>query len=278
MKLTLSAPAKINLTLAITGLREDGYHLLSSVMQTLSLSDTVVLETIPQGITLSCDRKGIPTDQHNLCWKAAKRYLDAAGVQEGVAITLYKCIPDGAGMGGGSSDAAAVLKGLAALYPAQVNLAKLAATIGADVPFFLTGGTCLCEGVGEDVTPIPFPAKSGLFCVVTKPEASLSTPVIYQQYDEMKGEFSPSCRRLLAQFESGAVFSLLHNDLELPAITLLPEICAYKEALLNAGADCAMMTGSGSAVFGLFREEKAARSAQKKLMENGKNSYFCTLT
>ena len=133
MRLTLSAPAKINLTLGITGLREDGYHLLESIMQTLSLSDTLNFEKIPCGIILSCNKSHIPTDERNLCYKAAKRYLDAAGIHGGVKIDLIKCIPDGAGMGGGSSDAAQVLKAMQVLYPSDVDLLPIAASLGADV-------------------------------------------------------------------------------------------------------------------------------------------------
>ncbi len=282
MKITLSAPAKINLTLSLTGLREDGYHLLESVMQTLSLSDTVSVEKIPSGITLSCNKEGIPLDERNLCCKAAKIYLDAAKVKGGVKIDLIKCIPDGAGMGGGSSDAAAVLKAMASLYPSDTDLLPLASKIGADVPFFLTGGTCICRGVGEEVKALSFPLKKRLFCVVLKPEEGLSTPAVYKRYDIGNSSFSPCLsEKSLSILEGNSVeafFRLMKNDLELPAITLLPKIGAAKEKLLSLGADCAMMTGSGSAVFALFLKESDARACEKKLKEEGEKAYFCTLT
>ncbi|MBE6712244.1 MAG: 4-(cytidine 5'-diphospho)-2-C-methyl-D-erythritol kinase [Ruminococcaceae bacterium] len=281
MKITLSAPAKINLTLGITGLREDGYHLLESIMQALSLADTVTVEDIPCGIILSCNKSHIPTDERNLCHKAARKYFEAAGVQGGVKIHLIKCIPDGAGMGGGSSDAAAVLKAMRALYPAEVDLLKIASSIGADVPFFLQGGTMLCSGVGEILEPITLPQKAALRCVVTKPEKGLSTPEIYKLYDRSGVPFSKplsaEIRVKLEQGDTDALFSVLNNDLELPAISVLPEIAARKEMLLSMGADCAMMTGSGSAVFGLFREEANARACHGKLNERSLESYFCTL-
>ena len=173
MRLTLSAPAKINLTLGITGLRSDGYHLLESIMQTVSLADTLIFEKIPAGILLSCNKSHIPTDERNLCCKAAKKYFDAAGISGGIKIDLIKCIPDGAGMGGGSSDAAQVLKAMQVFYPAEVDLLEIAASLGADVPFFLEGGTVLCSGIGEVLEPLSLPQKNALFCVVTKPTEGL---------------------------------------------------------------------------------------------------------
>ncbi|MBR2615738.1 MAG: 4-(cytidine 5'-diphospho)-2-C-methyl-D-erythritol kinase, partial [Clostridia bacterium] len=133
-ELTLSAYAKINLTLSITGKRADSYHTLESVMQEISLADTLHLKKIPQGILIDCDRPGIPCDEKNLCHKAARAYFESSGVCGGMHITLKKCIPDGAGMGGGSSDAAAVLRGLSVLYPAEISLPEIAVKIGADVP------------------------------------------------------------------------------------------------------------------------------------------------
>ena len=281
MKLTLSAPAKINLTLGITGLREDGYHLLESIMQTVSLADTLSFERIPSGILLSCNKSHIPTDERNLCYKAARKYLDAAGISGGIRIDLIKCIPDGAGMGGGSSDAAQVLKAMQALYPAEVDLPRIAASLGADVPFFLKGGTVLCSGIGEVLEPISLPQKDSLFCVVTKPEAGLSTPAVYKLYDQSGAAFSkPLSQEMRARLESGdpkALFAALYNDLELPAISQLPEIAARKELLLSLGADAAMMTGSGSAVFGLFREKEKAQTCEKAIREKGLEAYFCTL-
>ena len=281
MKITLSAPAKINLTLAITGIREDGYHLLESVMQTVSLSDTVTVEKIPAGIVISCTRAGIPLDEKNLCYKAAKTYLDRAELAGGVKITLQKAIPDGAGLGGGSSDAAAVLKAMRALFPGNVDLTAIAEKIGADVPFFLEGGSCLCRGIGEKLFPLAFPAKKDLCCVIAKPKEGLSTPRVYQCYDVGATNFSPPLsQEALLAFQKGEakeIFSHLQNDLELPAIALLPEIGALKDLFFSLGAKGAMMTGSGSAVFGLFQEERDARRCAEKIRESGTDAYFCTL-
>lgn len=281
MRLTLSAPAKINLTLGITGLRSDGYHLLESIMQTVSLADTLIFEKIPSGILLSCNKSHIPTDERNLCCKAAKKYFDAAGISGGIKIDLIKCIPDGAGMGGGSSDAAQVLKAMQVLYPAEVDLLEIAASLGADVPFFLEGGTVLCSGIGEVLEPLSLPQKNALFCVVTKPPEGLSTPLVYKLYDQSGASFaSPLSEELRTRLESGdpeALFEALYNDLELPAISQLPEIATRKEMLLSMGADAAMMTGSGSAVFGLFQDRAQAIACEKALHEKGLEAYFCTL-
>lgn len=282
-KIALSAYAKINLSLSITGTREDGYHTLESVMQQISLADTLEMEKIPEGILLSCDKKHIPTNEKNLCWKAASAYLTCAGITEGVKIHLTKRIPDGAGMGGGSADAAAVLKGMMALYPAKLDLFSIGAKIGADVPFCLAGGTHLCEGIGEKLTPISFPAKKNLFVVVAKNCEGLSTPHIYSLYDKTKQETkkSSSAKELIDAMNSGnreKLFSLMHNDLELCAISERPDIGALKARLSSLGADAAMMTGSGSAVFGLFLSEEQARSSAEKLKEDGIEAYFCKLS
>jgi len=281
-KLTLSAYAKINLSLLITGTREDGYHTLESVMQEISLADTVEMEKIPAGILLSCNKEHIPTNEKNLCWRAANAYLTQTGVTGGVKICLTKRIPDGAGMGGGSADAAAVLKGMMALYPADADLFAIGTKIGADVPFCLAGGTCFCEGIGEKLTPLSFPMKKDLFAVVAKNCEGLSTPYIYSLYDKTQenGKKVSSTVDFIRAMELGnkeKFFALMHNDLELCAIAERPDIGALKARLSFLGADAAMMTGSGSAVFGLFLSEDKARKGAERLKEDGVEAYFCTL-
>ena len=281
-KLTLSAYAKINLSLFITGTRDDGYHTLESVMQEISLADTLEMEKIPTGILLSCNKEHIPTNEKNLCWKAANAYLAQAGITGGVKIRLIKRIPDGAGMGGGSADAAAVLKGMMALYPADVDLFAIGAKIGADVPFCLAGGTYLCEGIGEKLTPVSFPIKKKLFAVVAKNCEGLSTPHIYSLYDKTRhgDKTASSTNEFIDAMGSGKlqkVFALMQNDLELCAISERPDIGALKARLSSLGADAAMMTGSGSAVFGLFLSEEKARDSAEKLTKDGIEAYFCKL-
>lgn len=280
--ITLSAYAKINLTLGITGIREDGYHTLETLMQEISLADTVTLKKIPQGILIDCDRERIPTDEKNICYKAAKAYFEKSGVVGGLRISLQKRIPDGAGLGGGSADAAAVLKGMSVLYPAKVPLEEIALNCGADVPFFLEGGTAFCEGIGEVLTPLSFSLKKKIFCVVAKNCDGLSTPKIYSLYDSLPQNKKAhpgldAIRTALLKGDPNAIVSLMENDLELPAATLRPQILDLKETLLANGADCAMMTGSGSAVFGLFLSEEKARAATATLAPHCREVHFCTL-
>lgn len=281
-KITLSAYAKLNLSLFIVGVREDGYHELESIMQKISLADTLEMEAIPEGIVISCNKKSIPTGEKNLCWKAARRYLDEAGLSGGVKIRLFKRIPDGAGMGGGSADAAAVLKGMQALYPSEADLYSIAAKIGADVPFCLKGGTCLCEGIGERLTPVSFKGKEKIFAVVAKNCEGLSTPHIYKLFDAInqKEKKSTTTASLMEAMRQGALQEippLLCNDLELPAISEKPEIGAMKMRLLDMGAECAMMTGSGSAVFALYFDEAKARESAEILSSEGIEAAFCKL-
>lgn len=277
--ITLSAYAKINLTLGITGVREDGYHTLSSIMQRVSLADTVTVERIPHGIHITCSRDDVPTDERCLCHKAARRYLEAAGLKGGVRIHLELVTPGEAGLGGGSADAAAVLRAMAALYPSEADLFAIAATLGADVPFALLGGTALCEGIGEEMTPLALP-KNRPFAVIAKGKEGLSTPRIYALYDTLAPlprKAAKDAARALQEGDWESFFGAMQNDLELPAMTLCPEIALLKEALLSAGADAAMMTGSGSAVFGLFFQEETARRAAEQLKAAGYFSSFCTL-
>ena len=251
-------------------------------MQEISLADTVRVETIPSGILLSCDRVGIPTDEKNLCHKAARLYLEKASLSGGVRIDLKKRIPDGAGMGGGSSDAAAVLKAMSCLYPAKVDLPALALAIGADVPFFLLGKSAFCEGIGEKLTPLSFPAKCRLFGVAAKNAPGLQTAEVYKLYDAAptKGA-APKKADLIDALQGGRTekfFSLMRNDLELAAFLLRPEIALLKEQILSLGASCAMMTGSGSAVFGLFSNRETALSCAEKLREYpNTEAHFFTL-
>ena len=278
-RITLSAYAKINLTLKITGRREDGYHTLHSIMQRISLADTVTVEKIPHGIFIRCNREDVPTDERCLCYKAAARYFEAAGLSGGVKITLHLTTPGEAGLGGGSADAAAVLRAMASLYPSEADLFAIAATLGADVPFALLGGTPLCEGIGEAMTPLSLPEKRP-FAVIAKGTQGLSTPRIYARYDALPPQENAVDRAAQTCLEGGdwhGFFKTMRNDLELAAMTLCPEIAQLKEALLSQGADAAMMTGSGSAVFGLFLEEAKARRAAEALAQAGYFSSFCTL-
>ena len=274
------AHAKINLTLTVTGKRQDGYHTLATIMQEISLADRLIVEKQAEGICLVCDDPRLPTDEKNLCVKAAQAFFRHTGVPGGAEIKLEKKIPSGAGLGGGSSDAAAVLKALADLYRAEADLTGIAAEIGADVPFFLTGGTCLCTGIGEVVTPLYFPGKTGLWCVVAKEAEGLSTPAVYGAFDDLKKPDSMGPEAMVEAMTWGApeaIYPFLSNDLEGAAFSLMPKIRETRTYLKIMGAEVAQMTGSGSAVFALFRDRDVAAWAAANVKKRGAETFLCTL-
>lgn len=269
-KITVKAYGKVNLTLDVQGRRAGGYHLLSSVMQSISLADTITLQKAPQGITIQSDHPLVPNDQDNICWRAAQAFLSQSGIATGVKIELMKAIPVAAGLGGGSADAAAVLYGLNQLYGTDLSLGKLQTiglTIGADVPFCLQGGTCLVEGIGEVVTPVePFPQTN---IVLVKPEASVSTAEIYKKLDS-SSHGGTSTRRLLAFLQGDqSVFldSVLENALESVTETLVPAVTLWKSRLREHGAVASLMSGSGPTVFGLFESSQQAQEFHGRFKE-----------
>ncbi len=264
----IEAYAKINLTLDVTGRDERGYHLLSSVFAEISLRDTITLTPGGKGITLSCAAPEIPTDERNLCVKAAKTFLDrlSLGPQD-FCIDLVKEIPSGAGLGGGSSDAAAVIKLLCWHFGVSVQdprVQRVALSVGADVPFFLKGGCCLAEGVGEKLTALkPMP---GFFIVLAKTKEKVSTPEVYRRYDELGLSQSWTTPSFLKALQEGADPSpYVSNHLTAATATVCPSVLGLKDQLRSAGAAASEMSGSGSAVYGLFYDEGTARKAMKIL-------------
>lgn len=265
-QICLKAHGKVNLTLDIVGRRADGYHLLNSVMQSISLADRVLVTKESQGIAVKSDHPHLPLDETNSCWRAAAAFFSFTGVQGGAVIELHKAIPLAAGLGGGSADAAAVLHALNRLYQTDLDLAELQVIglkVGADVPFCLAGGTCLVQGIGEKVTALPpFPQVQ---LVLVKPETGVSTAEVYRRLSPA-AHGSTSTARLTALLEEGQGAAVLagtfHNALEMVTEALVPEVSLWKERLLAQGAHCALMSGSGPTVFGLFTEEGQARSFQ----------------
>jgi len=273
------APAKINVFLRITGRRPDGYHLLDSLMVPISLHDEIDLEVWDVGrgartekntITVTCDDPTLPADETNLAYKAAALLGKETGVNARIAIALRKRIPAGAGLGGGSSDAAAVLKGLNVLLSLGFNedrLRTLASQLGADVPFFIPCRPARVQGVGEILTPLPpLPVK---WFVVIVPPFGVSTRWAYRRFDE-----------LLSQTDAVGNFTLTNgrwpetelfvNDLERAVIPAHPLLGELKTRLLQSGAETALMSGSGSAVFGMFHNQSLAEQAAKVLGNIGK--------
>jgi 4-diphosphocytidyl-2-C-methyl-D-erythritol kinase len=259
------APAKLNLSLQVFGKRPDGYHNVRSVMVPVSLYDEVTVEEAPAGIVVDCDAPGVPTDATNSGHKAAALFLAWAGTPAGVRIRIRKEIPAESGLGGGSSDAAAVLKGLIALtgkHPPPDVMLEMAIRVGADVPFFLPGGAALVEGIGERLTPLPWNVP--FHAVIVRPAFGLSTREGYARLGREQG--APPPRGRVPAFRSfSEVAAIVRNDFEAAWEPSCPEIGAIRRELTSAGAAASGLSGSGSAVFGLFTSEGAAREARGKL-------------
>ena len=272
--ITQPAYAKLNLTLDILGQRPDGYHELRSVMQLTSLSDEVELDVgTGEDWKLECDVPGIPTDGTNLAWRAAGLFYQTLGKDpQGISIRLQKRIPSQAGLGGGSADAAAVLLALnrhEGQPLSQRQLLKLTAKLGSDVPFCLTGGTQLAAGRGEVLSPLP--DMPDCFFLVVKPEFSVSTPELYAALDQEAEVFHPqteAMERALRQGELLQVAGYLGNSFEPLVARKHPGLLAIRAMMEDCGALGVAMTGSGSALFGIFDAFDMAAMASMKLMEH----------
>lgn len=269
MKCMEKAYAKVNLTLQVGSRRPDGYHAVMSVMQRISLWDTVTVERGTGRDTLLCSVPVTENVDDNLCMKAARAFFAETGTKsDGVTITLEKHIPVQAGLGGGSSDAAAVLRALRTLYAPQMidgQLEEMAARLGSDVPFFIRGGTALATGRGEKLAALPDMPPCWL--VIVKPEESHSTAAMYAAIDSAPQRVSGDSRAVREGLEKGdlsAVAAGLGNDFQqvLPEDSAVPAIV---EALRQRGALNAQMTGSGSAVFGIFACRAGAEAAAEAL-------------
>lgn len=271
MKLTLQAPAKVNLTLLVSARRGDGYHDVSTVMQTVDLGDTLTLTGEGRGLTLTCTDPAVPADDSNLVLRAARLFFAEAGLPvPDLHFRLEKRIPSQAGLGGGSSNAASALLALRTLYAPALSDEKLecmAARLGSDVPFFIRGGTMHCTGRGERIAPLP-PLTAGWF-VIVKPPEGFSTPAMYRRLDELPPEPARP-DGMTAALESGdirAVAAALYNSFE-RAVPPDSAVRAIEDALRVHGALAAMLSGSGSAVFGLFDREDTAHAAAGALREH----------
>jgi 4-diphosphocytidyl-2-C-methyl-D-erythritol kinase len=272
--LTVPAHAKINLSLKILGRRPDGFHELESVLQTVTLHDSLHFEPRPTGVALRVDPPGIPSDETNLVWKAAAALRQGRGDRlPGVQVRLTKRIPSGAGLGGGSSDAAAALLGLNRLWGLGMGrdeLAGPAAGLGSDVPFFLQGGTARVTGRGSEVEPLA--DLGGYLLLIVDPGQPLPTASVYAQLqDSLTPAPKIGSMTRFGRTPTGDVEAWVRvgNDLEPHARSLCPAIGEIKDRLLHAGATAAAMTGSGSAVFGVFREAAAVERAARQMERQG---------
>ena len=272
-KFSVRAHAKVNLDLRVLGVRADGYHELRTVFQSIELHDTLVCTEQPGPFTLKCRNAGVPLDSSNLIWKSAAALwtaLGRAGEIRDAVIHIDKKIPVEAGLGGGSADAAAALIALGRMWGgAPITLLReIGATIGADVPFFLSGGTALGLGRGEEIYPlVDLPPH---FVVIVRPPFGVSTAEAYAWYDEDRAagvRENRELQQLPVPWPSRAAQMI--NDLEPPVMRRHQEIGGLKTALKEAGAMAAAMSGSGSAVFGLFRSRAQAQNALKPLSRKG---------
>lgn len=268
MDLTVKAYAKINLFLDITGRLPNGYHTLNTVMQQIDLYDEVSVCTTEadRKIRIECGNPDVPCSEKNIAYRAAAAFFDETGIREGADIHIKKNIPLEAGLGGSSTDGAAVLNALNCIYENPVTserLLEIGAKLGADVPFCLVGGTAVCGGIGEKIKPVV--CKKDYTLVIIKPDFPCSTAKAYQQYDLSPlpphsgfDSFTESLQNGCESWCGGVynVFEQLYRD---------PRIDALTELLKANGALCAALSGSGSAVFGVFVSREAAENAEKNI-------------
>ena len=277
--LTTFAYAKINLALAIHGIREDGYHELQSVMQSIALHDIVTVRRRGDKVVCQC---GALSGPGNIAYKAAVLFLEQLGQFEGIEIEIVKHIPVQAGLAGGSTDAAATLRLLNQLYGEPLNkeaLLKLARRLGADVAFCLSGGTMWATGRGERLEALPTPPTLDL--VLTKPFAGVNTREAYLRFDSVGqgGHLTQTdWEKALAQNSVQQIADLLYNDLELASIQMVPEILDLKQYLLEAECYGALMSGSGSCVFGIAQGKQHALEVAGRLRKKGFKNVGVTRT
>ena len=279
---TLHAYAKLNWILRVLGRRPDGYHELDTIFQTITLHDSLAFKwRSDERLSLTCDAPEIPLDESNLVMRAAEELRTLYNIRQGASIHLEKRIPVAGGLGGGSSDAAVTLLGLAHLWRLKTEkreLEEIGARLGADVPFFLTGGTARGTGLGTELTPLPDAPHAHL--LIVKPKAQVSTAEAYKALSapaltKVGGDIILSSSRSQAQFTDSLPESLI-NDFEPVIYGLQPEILRARDALLSAGARGALLAGSGASVFGLFENVKAQERAARVLSsERGWRVLMC---
>ena len=270
----LQAFAKINLGLDVLGKREDGYHEVRMIMQTIRMYDQLDMrKSVEPGIHLTTNKKYIPVDENNLVWRAAKLMMDTCGIIEGVSIHLHKVIPVAAGMAGGSADAAAVLFGMNRMYHLRLSeeaLKERGVKLGADVPYCIMRGSVLAEGIGEVLTPLPPCPRC--YILIAKPPLSASTEKVYARYDALEHADHPDLDRVIRGLEQSDIREVaagMGNVLEQVMIPEYPVIGEIKEMMLETGALGAMMSGSGPTVFGIYKTRGAAKEGARKIKSRG---------
>jgi 4-diphosphocytidyl-2-C-methyl-D-erythritol kinase len=278
MKVVYDAAAKINLMLDILARLDNGYHSLFMLMQSVDLYDTVTVETEDSGaITITSDEEGIPCDKRNIAYKAAQAFFDSTGVRnKGIRIHLEKRIPFEAGMAGGSADGAAVIAALNDIYEtglSQQELCRIGLKVGADVPFCLTGGTCLAQNVGEILSPLP--SLDECYIVLAKPERGVSTKEAFAAFDTATNiRHLDTCGMLYAASEGNFAEICKRTKNVFEQLIEVPERVPIKSTLNRHGALAACMSGSGPTVYGIFDDESKAQSAASALRSLVKQIYI----
>ena len=276
--INLKAPAKVNLFLEILGKRDDGYHEIETIMQEIDLADNLQFEETQGGVRLECNNKNIPINQDNLVCKAANLILKECGIKKGVLISLEKNIPVGAGLGGGSSDAAATLKALNSLWGVGLNdgeLMEFAAKLGSDIPFFINGKTSLCSGRGEMISPVT--VRSRMDYLILFPRVHISTETIYKN---LKIDLTKKRKDVsffldaLKYSEVVGISKLLFNRLEEVIFTTYPDLLQIKSALESFDFCGLSISGSGSAFFGLCNDRHQAEVIKSKVESSGMGNVF----
>lgn len=273
MKIERKAYAKINLGLDVTGVREDGYHIVKMIMQNVDLYDTLTFEDNDSGeIVLTASTDKIETDERNLICKVARQLKDKFNVKQGVTMHLVKRIPVAAGMAGGSTDGAAAYLALNELWGLNLSkkeLCELAVSLGADIPYCIIGGTALAEGIGEELTAISDMPTCHL--VIAKPAIDVSTGWVYKELDSREGIKHPDIDGIKAAIEEGnlnKMCALIGNVLEEVTASKYKEVGQLEEILRKEGAVGAFMTGSGPTVFGVFDKKDAAEAGYRAVVES----------
>ena len=275
----IKAYAKINISLDIVGKREsDGYHLLKMIMQNIDLYDEISIEKQKEGITISCNKNYVPTDSRNLAYKAASLFKETYNIDDGVHIDIVKNIPVSAGLAGGSTDAAAVLKLMNKIFEVNASdeeLMNIGLKLGADIPYCINGGTALCEGIGEKITTLqPFKDK---ILVLVKPSFGVSTKEVYKSFNLDRVRVHPKTDSLIEAMENDDLYYVANNMKNLlENVTLRKHniLIKIKEEMNRYGAVGSMMSGSGPSVFAFFDDMLKAQRCYEKMKENHREVFL----
>lgn len=263
----VKASAKINLSLDVVGRKPDGYHLIESIFQSVDIYDIITVSKTDTGIHLTCSQPGIPCDSRNIAYKAAKLFLDKTGIKSGINIHIEKHIPSQAGLGGGSSDGAGVIYAMNTLFGTNIDIcdmAKLGAKISADTAFFIYGGTAFVQGIGEIINPMRLLPPIEL--VIAKGKSGISTPEAYKLIDELSEPNHINTHKLLKAIDKGKFMN--HCDCcgnIFEQVTAVNDVFDIKKRMIANGAENAVMSGSGAAVFGIFKDSGSADKCAEKL-------------